>query len=104
MTAARGQLVIASDADHFGPGATGEDLSRLSVLSDAQSAKSAQGPIDYRETPNSPLEHAAYARVTSAAPLVTGLTVFAQTPATRVRAVLEPLAWALAAAAAASSR
>jgi class 3 adenylate cyclase len=98
MTADRGQLVIASDAAHFGPGATGKDLSRLPLLAMAAQARSAQGPADYRETPQGPLQHAAYARVSAGTSPVPGLTVFAQVPAARADAWLARLAWGLGAA------
>jgi class 3 adenylate cyclase len=95
MTSARGQLVIASDAGHF---ASGEDLSQLAALNEARDSHPSQGSFEYRETPQSEFQHAAYARVVSSVWASSGLTVFAQSPRSLAWAALQPLIVGLTAA------
>lgn len=95
MTADRGQLVIASDAGHFGPG---EDLSQLTLVTQARDGKAPHGVADYRETPQGGIQHAAYARVVTSSWSSSGLTVFAQVPQSIAGNALQPLAVGLTAA------
>jgi adenylate cyclase len=91
LAAPRGQLIVASEAGHFG---SAENLSQLGIVKAAHQARGPLGRLDYRETPSGDLQYAAFARPGT----VPGLTVVAQSPNARVSAALEPLLRALAAA------
>jgi class 3 adenylate cyclase len=96
MTAARGQLVIASDPRRF---ETAEDLTKLTAFNEASESRSTHGAIEYRETPQGGLQHAAYAKVSTPSWATSGLTVFVQAPHSRASVALRPLALAMASAA-----
>lgn len=91
MTAARGELVIANDSGHFGPG---ENIAQLGVVQAAQDSARAQGSLDYDEPPRGETQYSAFARVAA----VPGLAVIAQAPHSRISMELESLIVGLAAA------